>query len=293
MMDLIKEVGRGRKGARDLTPEEARRAAELILSREASAVQIGAFLMAERIKTESAEELTAFVEACRARSRRWPMAGGIDCAGPYDGRRTSFAATVPAAFVLASCGLPVTLHGSAALPPKWGITLPDVFAALGADLTGAAGDRLAMAAESTGFLFAPTEKWCPALAGLRRMREDIGVRTIFNTAEKLLRFSDAPYMAMGVFHGTMFEKMAGILLGLGVRNAIIVQGVEGSEDLSVEKRTRTVMVRGGQHHEMLIIDPAVFGLEAAAPEMEWSAERQAETARGVLEGGGGPPSGTW
>lgn len=69
---------------------------------------------------ESVAELEAFVNVCRKYTHRFPMQEGIDFAGPYDGRKSSFIATFATAFVLASCGIPVTMHGSAPLPPKWG-----------------------------------------------------------------------------------------------------------------------------------------------------------------------------
>ena len=65
MIDVLKEVGRGKRGARDLTYEEALQAAEHILGGTATPAQIGAFLAAERIKMESVEELETFVLTCR------------------------------------------------------------------------------------------------------------------------------------------------------------------------------------------------------------------------------------
>jgi anthranilate phosphoribosyltransferase len=283
MIALLKEVGRGKRGARDLTYEEARQAAELIVNGEATPAQIGAFLVAERIKMESPEELRAFIDVLRNRARLCPAAGSFDAAGPYDGRTRSFMATLPTAFVLAACGLPATLHGSAALPPKWGVTLPDVLRELGIDVCEAPAEALARAAEASGFLFVPSESWCPPLGKLRGIREELGLRTVFNTAEKLLRFSDAAYMAAGVFHGTVFEKIARLVIDLGVKRGIIVQGMEGSEDLGIDKRTRTYLVRDGAS-ELFIVDPEQYGLQAEMPDIEWTAARQADMALSVLRG---------
>ncbi|KIL38764.1 anthranilate phosphoribosyltransferase [Gordoniibacillus kamchatkensis] len=283
MINLLKEVGRGKRGARDLTYEEARRAAELIVTGGATPAQIGAFLVAERIKMESLDELRAFIDALRERAQLHRMAGGFDCAGPYDGRTRSFMATLPTAFVLAANGLPATLHGSAALPPKWGVTLPDVLRELGAAVEAAAADTLAAAADVSGFLYVPSEAWCPPLAELRGIREELGLRTVFNTAEKLLRYSDAPYMAAGVFHGTVFEKVAKLVMDLGVERGIIVQGMEGSEDLGVDKRTRTYLIHGGAS-ELFIVDPELYELQVEVPDAEWTAARQAEMTLSVLRG---------
>ncbi len=283
MISLLKEVGRGKRGARDLTYEEALQAAELILKGIATPAQIGAFLVAERIKMESPEELRAFIDALYSRSETYPFEGSFDCAGPYDGRSRSFMATLPTAFVLAACELPVTLHSSPSLPPKWGITLIDVLEALHIRTELLTREALIKAAQQSGILFVPTEAWCTPLGDLRPLRRELGLRTVFNTAEKLLRFSHPSYMAIGVFHGTVFEKIANLLIDLGIARGIVVQGMEGSEDISVEKRTRTYVIKDGTS-ELFIVDPEMFELMVEMPEMEWSARQQAEAAMAVLKG---------
>jgi anthranilate phosphoribosyltransferase len=283
MISLLKEVGRGKRGARDLTYEEALQAAECILTGSATPAQTGAFLVAERIKMESSEELKAFIDALRTRITPYPIPGSIDCAGPYDGRGRTFIATLPTSFVLAACGLPTTLHGSPSMPPKWGITLADVLEALKIPALHASREALISAAARTGFLFTPTESWCAPLGELRGLRKELGLRTVFNTAEKLLRFTEAPYMAVGVFHGTVFEKITNLLIDLGVSNGIVVQGMEGSEDLAVDKRTRTYVIRDGAS-ELFIVDPEIYELMVEVPEVAWTAQLQGETALAVLRG---------
>ncbi|TLS51184.1 anthranilate phosphoribosyltransferase [Paenibacillus antri] len=290
MIEYLKEVGRGKRGARDLTFEEAAGAAKLILEGGATDAQIGAFLVAERIKMESTDEIAAFAEALRRGSLKHPMDGAIDCAGPYDGRTKSFYATLPTSFVLAACGVPSTLHGSRSLPPKWGVTLPDVVAEWGVDVETPEGlDRLLRAADASGFLFVPAELGCPKLARVRDIRTQLGLRTVFNSAEKLVRYSDAPYLVFGVFHGTVFDKMAQLVSSLGYRRAIIVQGIEGSEDLPVHKRSRLFLVKDGVS-ELMIVDPEVYQLQGEADDdTEWTAERQAATCLAVLQGAAALP----
>ncbi|UJF32056.1 anthranilate phosphoribosyltransferase [Paenibacillus hexagrammi] len=283
MISLLKEVGRGKRGARDLTYEEALQAAEQIINGTATPAQIGAFLVAERIKMESPDELKAFIDELKKHRSSFPMEGSFDCAGPYDGRSRTFIATLPTAFVLAACGLPNTLHGSPSMPPKWGITLTDVLQAMNVSAVTSSRDALVAAAQRTGFLFVPTEAWCPPLAALRGLRQELGLRTVFNTAEKLMRFTDAPYMAIGVFHGTVFEKITNLLMDLGVSRGIVVQGMEGSEDLAVDKRTRTYLIQDGAS-ELFIVDPELYELMVEVPEVEWTAELQAQTALSVLKG---------
>ncbi|GLX70028.1 anthranilate phosphoribosyltransferase [Paenibacillus glycanilyticus] len=281
---LLKEVGRGKRGARDLTYEEALEAADWIMNRKATPAQMGAFFIAERIKMESVEELEAFVNVCRKSAYRAPILEGLDCAGPYDGRVKSFFASFATAFLLASAGLPVTLHGAKSLPPKWGVTLLDMLAEIGISKPQLARERVIPIAAATGVLFVDTEEWCPPLKELRGIREELGMRTVLNTAEKLIDFSHSPYLAFGVFHNTVFDRMSKLLTDLQYRRALIVQGTEGSEDLFIDRPTRTYIVENGEAR-LHVIDPETFGLEAILPEKtEWTAAEQIETAEAVLQG---------
>ncbi|MGO4547234.1 anthranilate phosphoribosyltransferase [Paenibacillus sp. 2TAB23] len=285
MINLLKEVGRGKRGARDLSYEESLQAATAILELKATPAQIGAFFVAERIKMESVEEIEAFVNVCRKHAYRAPIQQGLDCAGPYDGRRKSFYATFATSFVLAAAGLPVTLHGSASLPPKWGITLHDLLKESGIDADLLSRDRIVQAAKETGVLYVPVEEWCPPLKALRSIRVELGMRTVLNTAEKLIDYAYSPYLIFGVYHNTVFERMAKLANNLNYKKALIVQGTEGSEDLYIERPTRTYFVENGQS-QLNVIDPDAYGLETAVPEKDWTPAEQVLETEAILQGRG-------
>jgi anthranilate phosphoribosyltransferase len=302
---FLKIVGKGKRGARDLTLEEAREAARLIVRGEAKPAQIGAFLVAERIKTESADELVAFAEALREASVRFAdptsHALRIDCAGPYNGRRRTFCATWPAAFVLAASGMAVTLHGVREIGPKRGITLHAMLLTRGIDMDRIPIRRLASALRQLGVGYAPAERMCPPLADLHDIREQLGLRTVLNTAEKLVDYGDSPCLAMGIFHRTVAERYGEAAIRLGYRRTAIVQGMEGSEDLFVDRPTTVWIAEGddvGRPEEKAsqadrpdkepvvrrVIDPEAFGLKRDVPDVEWTAASQIETAEAVLDG---------
>ncbi len=285
MINLLKEVGRGKRGARDLGYDEALLASHAILELKATPAQIGAFFIAERIKMESVEEIEAFVAVCRKHAYREPIQQGLDCAGPYDGRKKSFYATFPTAFLLAAAGLPITLHGAASLPPKWGITLHDMLKEAGIDAERLSKDQIVQAAAGTGVLYVPTEEWCPPLKALRSIRIELGMRTVLNTAEKLIDFAHSPYLIFGVYHNTVFERMAKLAGNLQYKKALIVQGAEGSEDLFIERPTRTYFVENGESH-LSMIDPDAYGLETPLPEVDWTATEQLRVSESVLQGSG-------
>ncbi|MDF2723993.1 MAG: anthranilate phosphoribosyltransferase [Paenibacillus sp.] len=283
MIHLLKEVARGKRGARDLTYEESLAAAEAILTLEATPAQIGAFFIAERIKLESVEELEAFVSVCRSHAYRTAVPDSLDCAGPYDGRKSSFIATFATSFLLASAGLPVTLHGSRPLPPKWGITLHDLLSAAGIDADSLSAEQLLDASRRSGVLYVPAESWCPPLRGLRPIREELGMRTVLNTAEKLINYARSPYLVFGVYHNTVFDRLARLLIKLEYRKALIVQGPEGSEDLFIDRPTRTYKVEDGQF-QLHVIDPEAFGLDTPLPDKEWTPAEQLSVTEAVLRG---------
>lgn len=234
---------------------------------------------------ESVEELEAFVMECRSRSHRVQVEQGLDCAGPYDGRKKSFYATFPTAFVLAAAGLPITLHGAESLPPKWGITLHDLLHEAGIDAAMLSREQIVKAAMDTGVLYVPTEEWCPPLKALRSIRIELGMRTVLNTAEKLIDFAHSPYLIFGVYHNTVFDRIAQLANHLNYKKALIVQGNEGSEDLFIERPTRTYFVENGQS-QLHIINPDAYGLETAVPEIAWTPAEQLREAEAILQGNG-------
>lgn len=285
MINLLKEVARGKRGARDLNYEESTQAAESILRLTATPAQIGAFLIAERIKLESVEELEAFVSVCRKYAHREPIQEGLDCAGPYDGRTSSFIATFPVAFLLSAAGLPVTLHGMSSLPPKWGVTLLDIIAAAGIDIRNLTRTDAISAAQRSGVLLVDAEQWCPPLGDIRYIREEIGMRSILNTAEKLIDYSYSPFIVFGIYHNTVFDRISRLLIKLGYQKALVVQGTEGSEDIFIDRPTRVYTVENGSSN-LGIIDPESMGLDTPVPEMQWTSRQQLLTAEAVLQGGG-------
>ncbi|WP_067925154.1 anthranilate phosphoribosyltransferase [Alicyclobacillus shizuokensis] len=301
MQAYLREVARGPKGARDLEAEAAYEAACAILDGQATDAQIGAFLVALRLKGESVDELAALTRALRERSATAGLEacsgpvlsavpGVLDCAGPYDGRAHSFAATVPAAVVLAALGVPVFLHASASLPPKYGATLLDIWRALRiapahwspvADETPSP-ERLAEQLADARVVLADTERWCPALAGLRPLRQQLGVRTALNTAEKFLNLSQAEFLVVGVFHGAAVEKAVDLALRVDGRSVLVVQGVDGSEDVPTHRASQICRIEDGKI-EKLVVNPADLGVQAPCLRVEWSASDQAHAIEDVLQ----------
>lgn len=284
MQEYIKEVGRGKKGAKDLPFESAKEAAARIFDGTATDAQIGAFFIGERVKEETVDELLAFAEAGRERSRliSHHKKGVLDCAGPYDGRGKSFAATIPAAAVLAAAGVPVVLHGSASLPPKYGVSLREILQESGVPVD-ADGEQLGNMIDEKNVAFIDTERFCPPLYRLRKIREELGVRTLLNTVEKFLNLAGADYLIAGVFHTTALEKAADLTVRLGYRKGMVVQGIDGSEDVPTNRPSAVCVIEDGTVEKHLV-DPKKYGLYEDTDPVKLTAAEQAARISGVLQG---------
>jgi anthranilate phosphoribosyltransferase len=282
MHRFLKEVGRGKKGARDLTYEEALEVAQLMLSGEATDAQIGAFLQAERIKGETVEELLAFLHQLQSQAQRIPhdFPDLLDTAGPYDGRSKSFMATIVSSLVVAAAGGRVVMHASETLPPKYGVVLSDVLSKLGIRMEHSVEGAL-LRLQQTGICALATESFCPPLARLRKIREELGIRTLWNTVEKALNLGNATYSILGVFHGAALEKAAELQKHLNFRRSLVVQGMEGSEDIPLHRPSRMIWIEQDSIREIRI-DPAAYGMTGEKQLEILTADQQAEHVLAIL-----------
>ncbi|SDZ30651.1 anthranilate phosphoribosyltransferase [Evansella caseinilytica] len=288
MRQWIKEVARGKKGAKDLTYEEAVKAAEAVSSGEATDAQVAAFLVAQRLKTESSDEVLAFLQSFQEKTAKLPLLPEIrqrciDLAGPYTGRDT-FAATIPAALLLAEAGIPVYLHSSDSLPPRNGTSLKAILSGLGIQ-TELSAEAVADSINTMNIGFGWTDKFCPPLAAIRHVREEIGVRTLFNTVEKLLNPGESYGIMVGVFHKTVIDVIAGLIRESGYEKGFVVQGGEGSEDLPVHRKSFLYEITKDDT-QLFHVDPADYGLKHSkdAAKDKLTLQEQVTIIRAILEG---------
>jgi anthranilate phosphoribosyltransferase len=285
MQHWLKEVARGKRGSKDLDYQQTKEVAHTIINGDATDAQIAAYLIALRLKTESPEELLAFVHAFQDNSEKieYTQKSIIDLASPYNGRN-SFTGSIPTAILMAEYGLPVFLHGSDSLPPKYGTAIKEILLHLGVNVSQPML-KLAKTLVDTNIAFASTEEFCPSLEKLRRVRKELGVRTLFNTVEKLLNLANADTLMMGAYHRTAINKIAPIFKGLSYKNVYVVQGMEGSEDLPVHRNSFIFKITDNEM-ESFIVKPEEYGL--LAPELDkdikLSANEQSDITIALLSG---------
>ncbi len=254
---FIRAVGRGEKLKRDLTYDESCEAMRLLLTGGASAAQAGAFLLTQRVKGESADEIRGFTDTTRkefATLLTPNVKNLIDLATPYNGK-TRTAQLAPAiACVLVAAGFPVLLHGGDDVPTKSGVTVKHVLAGLGVpvDLSPQAATAYL---EKHGIAYIDLRQFAPKYDKLTALRREFGLRTVFNTVEKFLNPANAPYQFSGFFHANYVERIRATQTGGTL--SYIIQGEEGSIEMAAGRRTR---IFGTEKRSDLTLDPSAVEL---------------------------------
>jgi anthranilate phosphoribosyltransferase len=248
----------------DLDAAEAEAAMTIIMTGQATLAQIGAYLVALRMKGETVEEITGSVRAMRAIAIKVPVADRtqplFDIVGTGGDGAHTFNISTAAAFVVAGSGRRVAKHGNRAASSQCGSA--DVLAALGLNLdlspeqVGGAIDEIGI-----GFMFAP--KFHPAMKYAVGPRKELGQRTIFNLLGPLTNPAGAEVQLTGVYTPALTEPLAYVLASLGSRAALVIHGAGGTDELSPCGPNRISHLRDGSVRTYEL-DPAVFGLERAS-----------------------------
>jgi anthranilate phosphoribosyltransferase len=282
---LVAAVGQGPTNGRYLTREEAREAMDAILDGTATRAQAGALLLLQRYRGEAPDELLGYVDAVRARMARFhpKVEGMLDVGSPYDGRVKHVVVSPAASIVAAAAGVPVLMHGERDMGPKKGLPIGDVIAALGVD-TDADPDTVARGIEACGLGYLRQARLVPALYALKPLREELGLRTPLHMVEKIYGPGDAPYRLIGVAHMPYLKQLAPVLPRLNTRRTMVVQGMEGHEDVTTSRGARVVEIDGDGEHEWRL-DAEELGLVPATDDdlAPGDADRSAEMALAVLD----------
>ena len=273
---------------RSLDRTQARAAMSSVMDGEATPAQLGGFLVALRLKGETADEIAGFAEAMREHAlpvhpQRDDL---VDTAGTGgDGART-FNISTAAALVAAAAGAAVAKHGNRAVSSASGSA--DVLEALGFDLSQEP-ERIARSIDELGFgfLFAPAHH--PAMRHAGPVRKELAARTVFNVLGPLTNPAGARAQVVGVYAPELVPTIADVLVRLGARRAFVVHGAGGIDELSPAGPNLVCEVVEGAVRRREI-DPADFGVPRCAPEdlRGGSPAENAETVRAVFAGADGP-----
>jgi anthranilate phosphoribosyltransferase len=244
---------------RDLTRDETREVMGEIMAGDATPAQIGGFLVALRVKGETADEIAGCAEAMRAhvlavQPRRDDL---VDTAGTGgDGAHTINISTA-AALVAAAAGAAVAKHGNRAVSSACGSA--DVLEALGFTLEQEPV-RIAQSIDELGFgfLFAPSHH--PAMRHAAAVRKELATRTVFNVLGPLTNPAGARAQVVGVYSADLVRTIADVLATLGARRAFVVHGAGGIDELSPAGRNLVAEVVDGGVRERTLDPESELGL---------------------------------
>jgi anthranilate phosphoribosyltransferase len=273
---------------RDLSREGAREVMEEIMAGGATPAQIGGFLVALRMKGETAEEIAGCAQAMRAHAVAVNAARPhlIDTAGTGgDGARTLNLSTA-AALVAAAGGVGVAKHGNRAISSQCGSA--DVLEALGFELD-LDPPTIARSIEELGFgfLFAPAHH--PAMRHAGPVRRELAARTVFNILGPLTNPAGATAQLIGVFAPELVPLIAKVVVLLGTDRTLVVHGAGGIDELSPAGPNLVHEVIDGMVRES-VVDPIDLGVARCDP-ADLSGGTPGENAaaiRGVFAGQLGP-----
>jgi anthranilate phosphoribosyltransferase len=224
--------------------DQARAAMAHIMSGEATEAQIGGFLVALRMRGETAEQISGFAEAMRESSIRVHSAHPnlVDTCGTGGDALDSFNISTAAALVTAAAGAPVAKHGNRSVSSRCGSA--DVLTALGVRIDLAPSDaEVCLDEVGIGFLFAPSHH--PAMKHAIGPRRELGLRTVFNILGPLTNPAGATRQILGVFAPELTELLARTLADLGSDHALVVHGLDGLDELSTLGETQVSELRDG------------------------------------------------
>ena len=268
-----------------LSREEASAAFDVIMSGSATPAQIGAFLMALRVRGERVEEIVGAVDTMRARMTRVEAPDdAVDIVGTGGDASGSYNVSTCTAIVAAACGLTVAKHGNRALSSRSGAA--DTLAAPGVDIDlGPEGIAACIAEAGLGFMFAPLHH--AAMRHVGPARAEIGTRTIFNLLGPLSNPAGASRMLLGVFSPDWVEPLAFVARDLGMTAVWVVHG-QGLDEVTTTGPTTVAALKEGEVRRFKIT-PEEAGLPRAdmASLKGGDAEENAAALRGVLAGEAG------
>lgn len=281
--ELIAIVADGKS----LSESQAERAFDIIMSGDATPSQIGAFLMALRIRGETVDEITAAARIMRSKATPIKAPGNaMDVVGTGGDGGGTLNISTGAAIVVAGCGVPVAKHGNRALSSRAGAA--DVLTALGVNIDcDMPLIERSIREAGIGFMMAPRHH--SATRHVAGPRVELATRTVFNILGPLSNPAGVNRLLVGVFSGEWVEPMAHVLGNLGAEKAWVVHGSDGLDELTTTGPSSVAALENGRV-TTFEVSPEDAGLPRAKPEdlKGGSGEENAAAMMDMLSGTASP-----
>lgn len=272
----IKEIGRGKDGARSLTREQSADLLGQVLDGAVTDLEVGGFCLAMRIKGETPDEMAGFLDAAHARLHRLPDNGLTTVVLPsYNGARKLPVLTPLLALLLARQGVPVLVHGTATEDKR--VFASAVFTELG---VLPATQVPALAAGDVAFV--PTEVLCPGLKRLLDVRRAVGLRNPAHSLVKLMNPCVGRSFIVGSYTHPEYASSMAATWALTGAHAMLLRGTEGEPVADARRTPRMEIFRNSERTE---VQPQQDGPLAQLPSLPTvDASSTAAYIRAVLNG---------
>ncbi len=281
---IIAKVGEGLH----LSIDESARAFQIIMAGGATSAQIGALLMGLKCNVETVEEIAGAAKVLRMKSVDFPVSDAlrpllVDTCGTGGDKKGSYNISTTVAMVSAAAGVPVVKHGNKAISSKSGSS--DILSALGVNVE--ADVELSLRAlQEMGICFLMAPRYHSAMRHVAPVRQELGVRTIFNVLGPLINPAKPTRQIMGVYDRTLVEPIAHVLNALGAKHAWVVHGLDGMDELTIMDKSVVAEVKDGDVRSFTF-DPVAYGIEIPEDEDALKGGNSVENAaafRRVLKG---------
>lgn len=261
--EYIRILGKGKKGSRPLTQDEAYHSMRMILAGEVEEIQLGAFLMLMRVKEETPEELAGFVTAVRETlPNKVTVTADLDWSA-YAGKRRHLPWFILSSLLLAENGIKVLMHGSASHSASriFAQDMLLLFSLIKADSFAAAEQQL----QTQCFAYLSLEQICPALNKMIHLRNLMGLRSPVHTLVRLINPLNAAYSIQGIFHPGYRPVHQEAALLLNQAHMTVIKG-EGGE---TERNPDMPCLAQSVHAGVLVEEtwPALFARRHVKPEI--------------------------
>ena len=243
----------------DLSAAEMRDVMRQIMTGNASEAQIGAFLVALRMKGESIDEIAGAVEVMRELATGVKVSGQglVDIVGTGGDESNLFNVSTASTFVVAAAGGSVAKHGNRSVSSNSGAA--DVLEAAGVNLN-LSPEQVALCVQAlgVGFMFAPAHH--SAMKYAIGPRRELGLRTIFNILGPMTNPAGVTRQLIGVYDQTLCKPMAEVLGRLGAEHIMVVHSADGLDEISIATETAVAEYKDGAVSEYSIA-PEEFMIE--------------------------------
>jgi anthranilate phosphoribosyltransferase len=246
----------------ELSFDEAAAALEIIMTGQATAVQVGAFLTALRMRGETVEEIAGFATTMRRHALQVVLSDdarpAIDTCGTGGDGANTFNVSTTAAFVVAGAGVRVAKHGNRSATSKCGSA--DLLEGLGVAIS-ASPESVSRCIDEAGIGFMFAQAYHPAMKYVGPVRSQLGIRTIFNVLGPVTNPAGVRRQLIGVGNVELARKLAKVLARLGCDRALVVSSADGLDEIAISSET-TVVEHDNANGEVResVISPEHLGL---------------------------------